>query len=285
MDFSVIIPHKDATEELKRLLITLRRQTLKPQEILIVDSSEIEKKACERLAYDFGAEYLAIAPESFNHGQTRTLAAQKAKGDLLVFFTQDAWLASRNSLKNLLSCLTSEAKIAAVYGRQICPLNYGLLPFLHRLFNYSPYSYVVSRKDISNLGLRAAFFSNSFSAYRRQALAEIGWFPKTPALEDQYVAAKFLLAGYKLAYCAKAVVFHGHRLDFYREFKRYTTIGRFYRENPWIVEKLGPPRQEGWRYFSFAWNRLGKWKARRLFLPFLFWQLTRALGYFKGKFI
>jgi len=50
-------------------------------------------------------------------------------------------------------------------------------------------------------GIKTAFLSNSFSAYRKKALQEIGWFKDNLILgEDTYAGAKLLLKGYKIAY-------------------------------------------------------------------------------------
>ncbi len=272
---SVIIPYKDAPQHLKRLLEALKKQTLLPEQILIVDSSK--KDTGLELARKAGAEHLAIDPKSFNHGLTRTLAAQRAKGEILVFLTQDAFPAHRRALEALVNSLTG--KVAAAYGRQVALPEHGLLAFLHRLFNYPPRSYVVSAADIPHLGLRAAFFSNSFSAYSKAVLEEIGWFPEVPALEDQYAAAKLLLAGYQIAYNAKAVVFHGHRFKLGEEFRRFVASGRFYAQNPWIFTQFGRPEGEGKRYLLFMIRELRKRGAFKLFPYFLVQQLVRLCGY------
>ena len=273
---SVIIPYKDAPFELERLLGALKNQTLKPDEILIIDSSE--KNTASYLARKAGAELLRLDPEAFNHGLTRTLAAKKACGDVLVFFTQDALPAHRRALEKLLEALL-RSKRAAVYGRQVAFRAHGLLAFLHRLFNYPPRSREISAQDIPHLGLRAAFFSNSFSAYWKWALKEIGWFPEVPALEDQWAAAKLLLAGHRLAYTARAVVFHSHPFQPKKEFQRFVAAGVFYAQNPWLIEKFGSPQGEGKRYLSFIIKELKKRRALKLLPYFLGQQIIRLCGY------
>jgi len=64
--------------------------------------------------------------------------------------------------------------------------------------------------------------------YRKSTLEEIGWFKNNLILgEDTYAETKLLVAGYKLAYIAKAKVYHFHNYTIWEEFKRYFDIGVF----------------------------------------------------------
>jgi len=275
MKISVIIPAKDSPKELSRLLKALKKQRLRPNEVLVADSSKgLEVKT---IAEKEGALVIRIPPEKFNHGLTRTLAAQKSKGDILVFFTQDACPAHPSAIKNLVESL--KGQVAAAFGRQISPLKFGVLPFLHRLHNYPSHSLVISLEKIDHLKLRAIFFSNSFSAYKKGALQEIGWFEKVPALEDQLAAAKLLLSGYQLAYVANAVAFHGHPFSFKKEWKRFTDMGRFYAQHFWIYDSFGKPENEARKYILFVWRELKKRKKTCLFFPFLAQQVMRWVAY------
>ena len=64
--------------------------------------------------------------------------------------------------------------------------------------------------DREALGIKTAFLSDSFAAYRCDALADVGGFPDVPACEDMYVGAKLLQAGYTIVYAAEAQVYHSH---------------------------------------------------------------------------
>ena len=280
-NFTVIIPTYRAERELPTLIKALKDQSLPPKEILVIDSSPDENTLKE--AYSLGAKGLKIPPQCFNHGLTRTLAAQKARGEILVFLTQDALPAHHKSLERLLGAFSSP-EIAAAYGRQLAPTSLGLWAELHRLYNYPDRSEVFSYEDRLKWGLRTVFFSNSFGAYRRKCLAQIGWFPKVPALEDVYAVASLMKRGWKVAYVAEAVVWHGHKLSLKEEFERYSKIGAFYRQHPWILKEYGKPLGEGGSYIRFAWKELGRRSKRYLFPLFLIRQLVRLLGYWKGLY-
>ena len=74
----------------------------------------------------------------------------------------------------------------------------------------------------------------------------VGGFPKDiPLGEDMYVCAKMLMAGFKIQYCAEALVFHSHNLSMVEEFKRYYATGFFHAKEKWLIESFGKPIQEG----------------------------------------
>ena len=124
--------------------------------------------------------------------------------EIVVYLTQDAVLATRVSLDLLLSAFSDE-HVAAAYGRQLPRPGAGPIEAHARLFNYPAQSEVRDYESRHKLGIKAAFLSNSYSAYRTRALREVGGFPSDAIMaEDAIVAGKMLLAGWKTAYIAGA---------------------------------------------------------------------------------
>ena len=85
---TVIIPTLNGEEKIELILKSLKEQTKQPLEIIIVDSSSTDKTV--ELARKEGAKIISIARDSFDHGETRNLAAKESKGDYLLYMTQDA---------------------------------------------------------------------------------------------------------------------------------------------------------------------------------------------------
>lgn len=256
MESSVIIPTLNAEASISTLLLSLKKQIV-PYEIIIIDSSSTDTTI--ELARSFGATVLVIPKESFDHGSTRTLAAKEASGDILVYITQDAIPVKELSIENLIKPFHDDEKVGAAYGRQLPRLGAGPVEAHARFFNYPPISQVKTMSDSSKLGIKTAFISNSFAAYRRTALLSVGGFPSNTILsEDTYVAAKMLLADWKIAYCAEAQVYHSHNYGFIEEFKRYFDIGVFHVREPWIRQAFGQAEGEGMRYvrseLKYLWN-------------------------------
>ena len=115
---SVLIPVKDGGSDLRRCLEGIARQrTDEEVETLVVDSGSSD--GSPELARSSGARVLEVEPVGFRHGATRNLAANAARGDVLVFTTQDAYAADESWLERLCAPLRAENGLAGVYGRQI----------------------------------------------------------------------------------------------------------------------------------------------------------------------
>ncbi|MGU1245644.1 type VI secretion system baseplate subunit TssF [Pseudomonas aeruginosa] len=203
MRCALVIPTRNAGAHLDRLLPALVAQRRQPDSILVVDSRSSDDTV-ERFRA-FGARVEVIEPASFNHGGTRRWASQQVEADALIYLTQDAIPASPDSFANLLDELYAEADIGVAYGRQLPHPGAGLLGAQARRFNYPPESRSKRLADASELGIKTCFSSDSFSAYRSDALAAVGGFPEDViGSEDAYVAARLLQAGYAVRYAASA---------------------------------------------------------------------------------
>jgi O-antigen biosynthesis alpha-1,3-rhamnosyltransferase len=277
---SVIIPTRDAAGQIRGLVEALKSQTI-PCEVIVVDSSSPDNTA--GIARSLGAEVVVIKRTDFDHGGTRTLAARKAKGDILVCMTQDAMPSDAHAIEKLLAPFR-DRDVAAAYGRQL-PFP-GASPFgAHlRLFNYPEISCVRSIEDKETLGIRTIFMSNSFAAYRKSALRESGWFREGLIMgEDTCAAAELLLAGYKIAYVAEAVVYHSHNYTPLEEFRRYFDIGVFHETEHWIQERFGKAEGEGRRYVVSELRYLREQKKYRLLPEFIARNCMKYAGYRLGK--
>jgi rhamnosyltransferase len=126
-----------------------------------------------------------------------------------------------------------------------------------RNFNYPETSRTVQLQDKASLGIKACFLSNSFAAYRLQALQAMGGFPANlPLGEDTYTAAKLLLSGQSLHYQASAAVYHSHNYNGIQDFQRMFDTGVFHAQNPWLQESFGRAEGEGMKLLSAQWQAL-----------------------------
>lgn len=240
MSVSVILPTLNAAGEIAALLASLKSQTRPPDEILVADSSSTDGTA--ELARAHGAQVIAIPREQFDHGGTRDMALRQTTGEFVLFLTQDALLADEHYMEHLLKAFADE-RVAAVSGRQL-PRPYAR-PYVRAVqqYRYPSQSRVWGPEEREALGIRAYHLSDVCSAYRRSAYEKVGGFPHPlPTNEDMLIAAAFLDAGYRLAYCADAAVVHSHNLTLCQEYRRNVLIGRFLQE---YGERLGNPRETG----------------------------------------
>ena len=219
MKLSVIIPTLNAGERLEMLLTALENQFIPPEEIIVIDSSstdmtrEIAKKhAIVRL--------IVIPTNSFDHGGTRTMAANESVGDYLLFMTQDAIPMNNKLTEILIRALDSYPAAAAVYARQIASDNATSYEKLIRAFNYPENSNVQDMKHMGK-GLRTFFLSNVCAAYRRETYYALGGFElNLRTNEDMLYAAKAIQHGYQIVYAAEAQVIHSHNMSFKEQYKR-----------------------------------------------------------------
>lgn len=247
MRTALIIPTRNASSHLARLLPALAMQTLQPDEMLVVDSASSDDTVARFRA--FGARVEVIDARTFNHGGTRRWASERVGGDALIVMTQDAIPAAPDTFANLLDELQQDPLNGVAYGRQLPHPDAGLLGAQSRHFNYPPHSRSKSLVDAPELGIKTCFSSDSFAVYRRSALHAVGGFPvDVIGSEDAYVAARLLLDGYKVRYAATAQVHHSHDYSLMDEFHRYFDIGVFYGREPWIRQAFGDAGGEGKRY-------------------------------------
>ncbi|OOF42978.1 rhamnosyltransferase [Rodentibacter rarus] len=248
LSFVLCVPTHNAGNQWQDWIVAYQRQTIKAEEVIVVDSSSSDQTV--KWAEEAGFSVHRIPQAVFNHGGTRNQAVKFAENiaDIIVFMTQDAILASPDSLANLLAPF-SDPNVAAVCGRQLPHKGATPLATHARYFNYPTQSKIKSKEDIPTLGIKTAFMSNSFAAYRCSVFEKMGGFPDNTILaEDMFLAAKMVLAGYRIAYCAEATVFHSHNYTLYQELQRYFDTGVFQQEQAWIQQRFGKVSSEGKKF-------------------------------------
>ena len=278
---AVIIPTLNGGEVWLRCLDALRQQVPQPDCVMIVDSGSSDDT--DKAAVEAGFELVRIAKGTFDHGGTRQMAAERlAAFDVLVYLTQDAVLASPNALARLVASF-SDPKVGTAYGRQLPRQGSAAIEAHARLFNYPPQSNTRTLAAKAHMGIKAAFTSNSFAAYRATALAAVGGFPESLILgEDMVVAARMLQAGWAVAYVAEAQVWHSHRYTWLQEFRRYFDIGVMHQDQAWILRDFGKPEGEGGRFVRSEFAYLkdhAPWLLPSAFVR----TLAKYLGYKLGQ--
>jgi rhamnosyltransferase len=244
---AVVIPTCNAAKGWDALSTGLRQQRFQPRQTVIVDSASTD--GTPELARTAGFEVTGIARCDFNHGGTRQLALLSVPwAEIVVYLTQDAILADGDALGNLIQTFADE-RVGAAFGRQLPRAGAGPIESHARLFNYPAESAVRDFASRKTLGIKAAFLSNSFSAYRVEALKAVGGFPTDVIMaEDTVVAARMLMAGWKTAYCAEARVFHSHGYTVREEMSRYFDTGVYHAREDWLIENFGGAGGEGMRF-------------------------------------
>ena len=250
-----VFPTYNGRNDLARLLDSLEKQT-ESFDLFVVDSSSSD--GTNELARSRVERVVTIPSSQFNHGGTRQLMVDLHPDyDAYVFMTQDAYLADEHAIERIVAPF-ADPSVGAVCGRQLPHIDANPFAEHARLFNYPPDSRVKSLDDAAELGIKTPFISNSFAAYRRKALIDVGGFPKHVVLsEDMFVAARMLIDGWKVAYAGDAVCRHSHNYSLLEEFRRYFDQGVFQAREAWIRERFGGAGGEGLRYVKSELRFLG----------------------------
>lgn len=278
--FDLFIPTLNAGTKWPEVIRAIQMQRIAPARVTVVDSGSRDQTVA--LAQKAGFDVQRIEQKSFNHATTRQIALNsKSRSQAVVFMTQDVILATPDAFERLLQAF-KDPEVGIAFGRQLPGENAPLIEQHARFFNYPQQSYKRQWSDRKTYGIKTAFCSDAFSAYRLSALNSVGGFDR-PLIgsEDLYVAAKLLRAGWKLAYQAEAQAFHFHNYTLSQEFQRYFDIGAFHGQQPWIREALGAAEGEGKRFvlseLKFLWAR-----RKSLIIYSLMRTLSKLLGYRLG---
>ena len=127
----VIIPTYHPDEKLEKCLRMLKRQTVQPQRILLINTEEefFHSKVFSTLKQ---GEIIHITKPEFDHGGTRNQAAAMCDGEIMILLTQDAIPADEHLIENLIKPFEDEEVCAAYRKSEYNAL--GGFP-LHTIFN------------------------------------------------------------------------------------------------------------------------------------------------------
>lgn len=217
-------------------ILNLNQSLLRQKDVDIQNISYIltESTDCtEEILKNNHIPYQKIKKSNFSHSLVREKAAMKSKADIVCFVTQDIVIEDDYWLKKLIRKIEN-GKCEASFSRQIS--KYNNLEKYTREKNYPEKSRIVSKKDISKLGLNTFFFSDASSAIRRDTFVALkGYDGKNlPINEDMYFAYKLIMNDYKIAYEAKSIVYHSHKFTLKELYNRYKLTGQFFKENSYL---------------------------------------------------
>lgn len=212
---SVVIPTYNPGNSITQLVNRILKQTLvKTVELIIVDSGSTDNSM--KIAEELGATVIRIPHEDFSHSYARNLGAIHAKGDIIVFMTQDALPSSRTWLNELCAPLvTGEA--AATSCTEINPddtemfykvLSHDYAKFRRidngkKVINYKndDDDRLELRRKASLTDVSTAILSNIFKEY----------YYRHDYAEDLDLGVRLLNDGYRIALLGNVGTIHGHK--------------------------------------------------------------------------
>ena len=243
----VVVPTRNGGARFARCLDGLLRQRPAADALVVIDSGSSDGTV--QAARRAGARVLAIAPEDFDHGETRNrAAAELPDADVLVFLVQDAVPLGEGCLAALAAAATRPG-VAAATARQMPPPEAG--PLTASTVEGSPMGASAPRlvgpfrrEELAALPperLRGLLLLDDVACAVRGALFRAaGGFPRTGHGEDALLAYDLLAAGWALAHEPAALVEHGHAYDSRSVADRYRLDAAFFRERFGCRVRGGP---------------------------------------------
>lgn len=222
---SVVIPVKNGGEDLARCLGAIHTQDVCDEvvEIVVVDSGSTDGSV--GTAREHGAVVLEIPPHEFTHGLARNVGAERARGDILVFISQDAYPADAWWLRRLISPLRSSNEVAGVYGRQLAHVGAHPPEVYFLDFLYGPRPRVQRARSVNQLSMETTLFSNANAAMWRSVWERFPFVEDIIMSEDQEWSRRVLLAGLVIVYEPGAAVRHSHNYTPRTAFRRFFDSG------------------------------------------------------------
>lgn len=244
-------------------------------ELIIIDSGSNDQTLDVLALYKDRLQLIQIPNSEFSHGGTRQRAAEIAKGEFILFLTQDATPTHYRWIINMIEPFFLSDKIGCVFGRQVPRPNaaatikrevssvFGGLGAADAIIIHRNRSLV----DGVETNALNSFFSDVNSAVRRDLLTGSVPFRDIRYSEDQALAEDMQNKGYYKAYSPGGEVWHSNEYTakeyFHRKFDEF--IG--------LQESTGYNIPSSKRSLLLGWVRptLHDWKFIRKDMDYGLW--------------
>jgi rhamnosyltransferase len=195
---SAVIRAYNEAEHIGRLLEGLRQQTVRPDEVIVVDSGSTDNTVA--IAEAGGCSIVHIAKNEFSFGRALNRGCAAASGEILLFASAHVYPVYNTYLEHILSAFERDG-VAIAYGRQVGD----------ERTKFSESRVMLKWFPRENIWDQSHPFSNNANAaVRKSVWQESPYDEALTGLEDLDFAKKALSRGYKISYVADAPVVHVH---------------------------------------------------------------------------
>lgn len=288
----VVLAHCPKDEFVDNLRLILR-QTIKPNEILVMNTdeskfytnlSEDNKNYLDSLIKDNIIIVKHIDKLEFDHGRTRNLAVSMLDCDYVLFMTDDAVPYDDKLIYNLMLGF-DDKRVAISTARQVAKSNAKFVEKLVREFNYKDETYIRTLDTEKVYGIKNYFVSNVCTMYDKKIFdALLGFKEDIPLNEDMLYAYKAIHNNYKIYYNKNAIVKHSHNLSYIAQFKRNYAIAKSQKQNKDVFENLNNIKEGKKLVFYVLISCLKRGKILSM-IDFTIECIFRYLGFICGKLL
>lgn len=214
--FSFVIRTKNEANYLFRTLSAIKNQiTAENIEIIVVDSGSSDDTL--RIAKQFNCHIINICSKDFTWGYALNIGIQSARGNYIGIISGHCILTDKDFVEKSIQVLETDAKLVAVYGRQVGMRD--MDPFEEVDLNYN---YPEKDLDVVCGPEKAAIgVSNACCVLKKSIWNKIRFDEVAQSCEDGLWAEAVLYAGYRIAYTSTIGVYHSHALNAEYLYKKY----------------------------------------------------------------
>ena len=205
----MVVRALNEAEHLPALFSGLLRQTIQPDQVILVDSGSTDDSVA--IAQAHGADITHIGPEDFSFGRSLNVGCAAATGEILVLVSAHVYPVDEHWLENLIAPF-SESDVVLSYGRQIGDhrTSFSELQLMRQWY-----------PEQSNPDQGTPFCNNANCAIRRDWWERFPYDEQLTGLEDLAWATNALDHGGRIAYRADATVAHIHDEGYAQVRNRY----------------------------------------------------------------
>lgn len=236
MDFSVVIAVYNGAKTLRATLESLRQQTFKNFEIILVDDESSDNSA--EVIEKFSQEYPQICIQTIRQknkglGGARNTGMRLSKGQFIALLDQDDIWAS-NKLERVLHVYRNHPQVSFVTHSLVRKVNGKIGEVLKCDF--------MERETFQKLLFRGNYFCGSAMSFKKEVISQIGYFSEDRNLfhlsEDYDYWLRAAARGLKFyildeilgEYVVHTTNFSGNRSLMYQ--KEWNVVRKHYRERP-----------------------------------------------------
>lgn len=195
---SAVIRAYNESKHIGRLLKGLAQQTVKPDEIILVDSGSTDNTVA--IAESAGCKIVHIAKEEFSFGRALNRGCAAAEGDILLFASAHVYPVYNTYVEHIVNAFDRQG-VAIAYGRQVGDERTKFSES-RVMLKWFPHQNIWDQDH--------PFSNNANAAVLKSVWQELPYDESLTGLEDLDFAKKALNRGFKISYVADAPVVHVH---------------------------------------------------------------------------
>ncbi len=219
--FSVIIPVYNRPDEVRELLESLSKQTLKDFEVLLIEDGSVNR--CDTVAQEFDKDLNICYFYKENSGRslTRNYGMERASGEYLIFFDSDCIIPERYF--EIVKARLEEDYVDCFGGPDAAHTSFSNL---QKAISYSMTSFFTTGGIRGGKKGMEKFTPRTFNmGFSKEVYKRVGGF-KDMFGEDIDLSLRIQKAGFHTVLIRNAFVYHKRRVSFRSFYRQVSVFGR-----------------------------------------------------------